>query len=162
MAQALFPPWCHLVFLLISLPFLPPSVTALEDRTPFLFMWQRSLFWSVGDALVHARMNCLCCDDFSLSIPLPRLVFLHLPFPCAQSLSFLLQSSSLASAPVSNPGWPPLLALAVPGGSSPPSSPGSECLNTGVVVSGRGVWISLPYSLSHKLSSAFSHSEQQQ
>lgn len=74
-------PLVSLLFLLISLPLLPPSITALEDRTHFTLIWQRSLCWTVGDALVDARMNCLCCDGLSLSIPLPLLVCSHFPSP---------------------------------------------------------------------------------
>lgn len=142
-------PLVSLLFLLISLPLLPPSITALEDRTHFTLIWQRSLCWTVGDALVDARMNCLCCDGLSLSIPLPLLVCSRFPSP---ELS-LGKCSSLEPRQASH------ACSGVPGGPSSPSSPASECLNMGGVVSGTQVWISLLYNLSHKLSNAFYHTE---
>lgn len=114
-----------------------------------MFIWQRSLCWSVGDALVDARTNCLCCDGLSLSVPLLPLVCSHFPSP---ELS-LGRRSSL------EPWLASLARSGVPGGPSPLSSPASECLNMGGVVSGMQVWISLLYNLSHKLSGAFYRAE---
>jgi len=80
----------------------------------------------------------------SLSLFLPPCLSSFLCLFPARGLSLsLLQSPSLAIAPA------PLLAPAVPGGCSPPSSPGSDSL-VGVTVSGRHLWTSLPYSLPRK------------
>lgn len=104
------------------------------------------------------------CQDafavvFYLSVPLYCLVFLRLPFSlCVVSH---LPSPELGRCSSLEPAWPPQLALSIPGDSPPLSSPMLEFLSTDMVVFGRQLWISSPYSLSHKLSGAFAGAGEQ-
>lgn len=100
--------------ILVLLPLLSPGITAPEDRTHFLFMWHRSLLWSVGGALVGARMSFLwyfISLFLSLSLSLSSFVCL---FPvCSLSPPFCRACQVLHLEPACSPSllWTSLGAL---------------------------------------------------
>lgn len=142
-----------MVFLLTSLPLLPPSINAFEDRSLFNIFFL--IFWGghlaekpfLGhERCLHAyRMQIAFAAMIYLFDPLSLFVF-HLPFLIrCLSLSFLqaLAWSGLDSSPKP---WPTIAACSAhPWELLSTSRSGSECLHVGAVVSGRQVSVSLPH-----------------